>query len=169
MTNIPQKEMNYYELFEITPNFDIDLSALRKKYFLLSKLHHPDNFSTGLAIEQEAALQITEQINEAYKTLLTPALNMDYYLSMNGYIDHGEKYNLSPDFLMEMMDENELFLDLKNKGNSLQLEIEKLRFKKMHEDLHRKIISLASEKVDKTALKDLYYRAKYVKRLLSQF
>lgn len=56
--------MTYFELFDLNPSFDIDLSQLKATYRQLQQQHHPD-----LANDQQSALSKSSQINQAYQTL----------------------------------------------------------------------------------------------------
>mgnify|MGYP002778341881 CR=1 FL=1 len=99
--------MNYFQLFGIEPTFFPDGAALRKKFLELSRAHHPDYFVHADADAQQDALQKISDINKAYKTLNNPEAVAAYVLELRGLLTQDEKYQLPPDFLMEMMDLNE--------------------------------------------------------------
>ena len=68
---------NYFEIFALTPHFEIDLDDLEKKYLEFQREFHPDNASSA-DIEQSIA------INEAYKILKSPLSRASYILQLNG-------------------------------------------------------------------------------------
>jgi len=104
--------MNYFELYGIAPSFNIDAAAVRKKFYELSRAYHPDFNGGGTATEQQEVLEKSAMINEAYKTLLNKDLLIKYILTSKGLLQEEEKYNLPPDFLMEVMDLNEQVMEL---------------------------------------------------------
>src|SRR3712207_6046880 len=105
-------KMNYFSLFELPVQLDVDKKVLRAKYLELSRRFHPDYFANSNAAEQDEALQATAQLNKAFKTLSSREETIRYVLNEKGLIEQDEKYKLSPDFLMEMLEINEAVADL---------------------------------------------------------
>lgn len=165
--------MNYFELYGITPGFTIDAAALKKKFYELSRQYHPDFNGGGTASEQEEALEISATINEAYKTLQNPDLLIKYVLGLKGMIQEEEKYNLPPDFLMEVMDLNEQVMEL-DKTDTAAVNIIKTAAKNLQDEIHEAIAPhLANYSHDTVTekellqIKDYYYKKKYLDRILS--
>ena len=100
-------------MYEIPANLHIDSSALRKRYFALSRKYHPDQFMQASEEIQEEMLLISSEVNKAYNTLKELPLRMHYLLTLKGIIGQ-EKEQLDPMFLMEMMDINETLFDLES-------------------------------------------------------
>ena len=92
--------MNYFELFGIEPSFTIDTATIKKKFYELSRANHPDFFGGGTTEEQNAALEHSATINEAYKTLQNKDQLIKYILGLKGLIQEEEKYQLPPDFFI---------------------------------------------------------------------
>ena len=103
--------VNYFELYGIPVSFSPDAAAVKAKYYELSRKYHPDRFTLAGEAEKEEVLQVSSANNRAYKTLQDPYATMAYVLRLNGLLEDEEKYSLPPDFLMEMMDLNELVSD----------------------------------------------------------
>lgn len=103
---------DFFHHFGLQPGFLIDESELRKEYLRLQKLWHPDFFASD-PVEMEKALQFTALNNEAYKTLSTLNNRILYILQTHGMWKEGEKTNLPQDFLMEMLDLNDLIEEAK--------------------------------------------------------
>ncbi len=99
--------VNYFELYEIPVSFHPDADKVKAKFYELSRTYHPDRYTLASAEEQAHALQLSSHNNEAYKTLKSEYATMAYILKLNGVLEDEEKYNLPPDFLMEMMELNE--------------------------------------------------------------
>ena len=76
--------MTYFELFGLPPHLHLDLAALEKAFYAQSRKLHPDRFAAKPAIEQQAALAASSQLNDAYRTLRDPILRTEYLLSLQG-------------------------------------------------------------------------------------
>ena len=105
--------MNYFELFEIPVQLKVDKQTVYKKYIELSKQNHPDYFATKNEAEQSRALEISASLNKAWKIFQHPDETIKYVLQLKGLLEEEEKYQLPPDFLMEMMEVNEQLIDAK--------------------------------------------------------
>ncbi|WP_301924321.1 Fe-S protein assembly co-chaperone HscB [Ferruginibacter sp.] len=99
--------MNYFELFDLPVSLTIDKSGLAKKYFELQKKYHPDFYTQADEAEQEDALEKSSDINKALKIFQHKDSTIKYVLQLKGLLEEEEKYQLPPDFLMEVMELNE--------------------------------------------------------------
>ena len=75
---------DYFALFSLPQHLHIDLAALEKNFYAQSRKLHPDRFAAKPAIEQQAALAASSQLNDAYRTLRDPILRTEYLLSLQG-------------------------------------------------------------------------------------
>lgn len=104
--------MNFFDFFEIPMSFNINATALKKKYYINSKKYHPDFYATESEEKQQEILELSTLNNEAYKTLSNEDARIKYILTEQGiYRKEGEK-KIPQDFLMEMMDINESIMEL---------------------------------------------------------
>ena len=103
--------MNYFELFGLPIGFQVDAAKLRQAYMEIQRTSHPDKFTQSSTDEQEFALEKSAIANKAFTLLNNKELILPYVLDVMGYMETDEKYVLSPDFLMEMMDLNEAWMD----------------------------------------------------------
>src|SRR5438046_9218477 len=104
--------MNYFELFEMPVSLQVDKKYLQDKYFELQKKYQPDFFSNESEEEQADVLEESSMINKAYKTFQNEDETIKYVLQLKGLLEEEEKYQLPPDFLMEMMELNEALTEV---------------------------------------------------------
>jgi molecular chaperone HscB len=74
----------YFEIFFLPQHLVIDLPALEKSFYALSRRLHPDRFATKSADEQDAALAESSRLNDAYRTLKDPIARTEYLLKLEG-------------------------------------------------------------------------------------
>lgn len=159
--------MNYFELFgfEVAPV--IDKKLLAEKYFVLQKQNHPDFFTQASETEKEEALEQSAAINKAFATFQNEDKTIEYFLQLKGVVETDEKYQLPPDFLMEMMEINET-LDEKD-GVTVTAElaaIEKELYAAIEPVL--KDAALHNDPASLEKLKLYYYKKKYIQRILAR-
>jgi molecular chaperone HscB len=76
--------MNYFEFFSLPRHLHIEVSALEKQFYVLSRKLHPDRFAGKSIAEQEAALAQSSLLNDAYRTLKDPIARTQYLLTLEG-------------------------------------------------------------------------------------
>lgn len=165
--------VNYFELYDIPVSFTPDQEVVKRKYYELSRKYHPDRFTLAEGSEQAEALQMSSLNNDAFKTLKDPYKTIAYILKLNDMLEEEEKYNLPPDFLMEMMDLNEAISeyemnpgdDTAQKEATAMMESE---FDGWDEEMQPLIEKFSNGDTSKELLadiKDYYYRKKYLLRI----
>lgn len=159
--------MNYYELFNLPVSPVVDQLQLSKIYFTLQRQSHPDFFTKELEDDQELALDKSAHINKAYKIFKNPDACLGYFLQVKGIIEPGEKYELPPDFLMEMMDLNENLTDNPEAGIKDAESFEKELILEQ-ENYVSALHTDAGNHQTLLAMKSLYYRKKYLNRILER-
>jgi molecular chaperone HscB len=75
---------SYFTLFQLPQHLNLDVAALEKQFYALSRRLHPDRFAAKPASEQEAALSASSHLNDAYRTLRDPISRTQYLLKMEG-------------------------------------------------------------------------------------
>ncbi len=110
--------LNYYELFGLEPNFNVDEKQLSDVFQRLQKSMHPDRFAHASSQEQLLAVQKSSMINDAYQTLKTPLKRAQYMLELRG-VDMPDEQSTVKDtmFLMRQMELRELLDDVKHAAN----------------------------------------------------
>ena len=160
--------MNYFELFGLPVSLHPDRSLIAKKYFELQKQYHPDFYTNADEEEQREVLEISSMINKGLKVLQQPQETIKYVLHLKGLLEEEEKYQLPPDFLMEMMELNEKLhetdrADFKTEVNELEdaLYNEVKDIIEIYDDS-----SITTE--DLLKVKEYYFKKKYLHRILDR-
>jgi molecular chaperone HscB len=78
------ESMDYFEFFGLPRKLTLDVVALEKQFYAMSRKLHPDRFAGKPAEEQEAALAQSSLLNDAYRTLKDPILRTQYLLKLEG-------------------------------------------------------------------------------------
>ncbi len=77
--------MNFFELFDLAPSFDLDLSQLTTRYRALQRQYHPDQLQQTQSNSDQAVLaqlQQSAKVNTAYDTLRIAAKRAVYLLEL---------------------------------------------------------------------------------------
>lgn len=165
---------DYFEFYGLPVSFNPDAAALKQQFYKFSKQYHPDFYISESEEKQAEVLELSTLNNKAYQVLSDPQKRLPYILELRGQIVEGESYVLPQSFLMEMMEVNEALMDL-------QLDPDPVRLAKLNKEIAlleqgiTEEISSATAFFDTqdperqqqslTAIKDLYYRSKYLMRI----
>ena len=163
--------MNYFELYNIPISLHPDAKVVKEKFYALSRKYHPDFNSQGSEEEQANALEKSAMVNMAYKVFQHPDETIKYVLQLKGLLEEEEKYQLSPDFLMEVLDLNEQALDVSEQADIDRLTNTIANFQKeIYEPVEAVITNykegITTEK-ELLQVKEYYYRKKYLDRILA--
>ncbi|MDB5280708.1 MAG: chaperone protein HscB [Ferruginibacter sp.] len=156
--------MNYFDLFELPVSLQVDDSHLAKKYFELQKKYHPDYFTHSTDEEQEDALEKSSAVNKALKILKDKESTIKYVLQLKGLLEEEEKYQLPPDFLMEVMELNE---ELSDDSAAAVHDFEREIYsgvKAIIENYNDATVTTA----DLLKVKEYYFKKKYLQRILDR-
>lgn len=97
--------MNYFQLFDLPEQFELDLTELGSRYLALQKRFHPDNFAAGSERDRLLSVQQTANINDAYHSLKQPLLRAEHILALRGLkISNEQRSFTEPAFLMQQME-----------------------------------------------------------------
>ena len=133
---------NYFELFSLPVDFDVNSSDLNANFRQLQKVVHPDKFVKGGDQERLRSVQQAGLINEAYDMLKNPVQRARYMLELNGMsLDKEDNNGLSPGFLMQQIELREQIDEAKNNKDTDTLE----QFSEQINQLLNKRLGLISE------------------------
>lgn len=165
--------MTYFDLFEIPVQLTVDKASLPRKYFELSRKYHPDFFVNGSGEEQVLALEKSALLNKAFKTFQNSDETIKYVLQLKGLLEEEEKYELPPNFLMEVLEINEELMELgENKTLLPNLE---LRITELQTEIYEPVKEIvehykegATTEKELLQVKEYYYKKKYLDRIGKQ-
>ncbi|NRF41908.1 Fe-S protein assembly co-chaperone HscB [Pedobacter foliorum] len=165
---------DYFAFYGLPLSFNPDAALVKQKFYEFSKKYHPDFYINESDEKQAEVLELSTVNNKAYQVLSDPQKRLHYILELKGLLKEGENYVLPQSFLMDMMDINEALMDLQFDPDPVRLAGLKEDVNGVEKGLSEEIISLTTsfdaqdaDEQNKTliAVKDLYYRNKYLLRL----
>ena len=164
--------MNYFELFGLPIGFQVDAAKLRQAYMEIQRTSHPDKFTQSSIDDQDIALEKSAIANKAFTLLNNKEQILPYVLEVMGYMETDEKYALSPDFLMEMMDLNEAWMDADSEAAKSNVTQQVKTIQNAIYTTVKAILEANSIDITKEAMlqvKEYYYKKKYLDRILADF
>jgi molecular chaperone HscB len=111
---------DYFTVFGLPRKLVVDASALQRRFYELSREHHPD-FHQGAAAERQAeALAQSAVINRAYRALRDPLSRVEYLIALEEgrEVREGatEKPKAPRELLLEMLEVQEALEAAKAEG-----------------------------------------------------
>jgi molecular chaperone HscB len=111
---------DYFEVFELPRKLQVDDEALRRRFYELSRRHHPDFHQLAAEAEQATSLARSALINRAYRALRDPIGRVEYLVALEEGRDGQEGAPVKPvaprDLLEEMMEVQEALEGAKDSG-----------------------------------------------------
>lgn len=164
---------NYFELYGIEESFMVDEALVKKRYYELSRQYHPDRYTLANDEDKAEALRMSALNNDAYKALTNKDKRTSYILKQNNLLEEEEKYQLPPDFLMDMMDLNETVSEWEMEPDNMALAEQATKAYQIEvtevDEALMPLYDQYEERKGDTALleqiKDLYFRKKYLLRI----
>lgn len=176
-TTAPALPGDYFAVFGLDRRLKIDEAELQRKFYELSRQHHPDHFGDAPAAEQEYALEMTALLNDAYRVLRDPVKRAEYLLKREGF-DIGEQRssNVPPELLEEVFELNMMLEELRDGDESTrpQLEAEEKRFVHMLERVDCDLVhefSVYDAEPDAsvlTMIRSILNRRRYIQNLVRE-
>ena len=112
-------------------------------------------------------MQQSAAINKAFTTFQNEEKTIEYFLLEKGFIEKDEKYQLPPEFLMEMMELNEHLPDKDGVTVAAELaELERSLYNEIKPIVEAPVFQENPEAMKK--LKAFYYKKKYLNRILER-
>ena len=111
-------QQDFFSLFDLPANFQIDSTLLEQSYRALQSQVHPDKFAHLSEADRRLSMQWATRVNEAYQTLRNPLGRARYLLSQKGVDTQEESNTAMPlDFLIQQMEWRESLACVKQAKN----------------------------------------------------
>ncbi|KAF8445939.1 hypothetical protein L210DRAFT_3758111 [Boletus edulis BED1] len=105
-----EESVTHHELLGLPygPNpFVVDRGELKRRFLEAQRLCHPDGWATRSGRDKDAAAAVSNAVNRAYQTLLSPMERIGYVLGRNGKeVGEGEQVE-DMGLIMEVMEARE--------------------------------------------------------------
>ena len=112
--------MDHFEVFGLPRRLAIDTAELQRKFYELSRRHHPDFHQTAPPEERARELEASARLNAAYRALRDPILRVEYLVRLEEGRDTKEgatvKPKAPPELLEEMFEIQEALAEAKAGG-----------------------------------------------------
>lgn len=82
---VPAATKDYFVVFGLPRKLSIDVAALEKQFYKLSRKLHPDLNAQASAEAQAEILAQSSQLNDAYRVLKNPVTRVEYLLEITGF------------------------------------------------------------------------------------
>ncbi|PYV95481.1 MAG: Fe-S protein assembly co-chaperone HscB, partial [Acidobacteria bacterium] len=80
----PPQSVDYFTFFGLPRKLNVDVPALQREFYELSRKLHPDLYGRTSKQEQEWSLEQSSLLNDAYRTLKDPIKRTEYLLRLEG-------------------------------------------------------------------------------------
>jgi molecular chaperone HscB len=165
--------MNYFEFYELPISFQLDEVALKKTFYANSKRYHPDFFTLEDEARQNEILELSTLNTQAYKTLSDFDRRMKYVLELKDVFAEEGQNKLPQDFLMDMMDINEVIMELEFDYDEAALKNVMLDVQVIENQIFEDVESIIEDyedgltsKQDLEKVKNFYLKKRYLLRIL---
>lgn len=167
--------MNYFELYGLPVLMKIDSAEIKKKFYELSRQYHPDFHAHSDEGQQAHILEKSADVNKAYKVFQNPDDTIKYVLQIKNLVYDEEKYELDPDFLMEVMDINEELMELESGADKEALDTCVEKTKNLLIEIYQDVAPIVENyqegvttEKELLQVKGYYYKKKYLQRILDK-
>ena len=132
----PPIPVDYFRFFALPRKLNLNVVALEKEFYELSRKLHPDLSARADRREQEWSLEQSSLLNDAYRTLKDPIRRTEYLLQLEGVeLEEQSKSATEKARATGQIKKQVVPPDLLEEVFDLNLQLEELRLqKKAHED-----------------------------------
>ncbi len=111
---------DYFGVFGLPRKLQVDGDALQRRFYELSRAHHPDFHHGADAARQAEALESSALVNRAYRALREPLARVEYLIALEEGRETKEGDTAKPkapmDLLEEMLEVQEALQEAKTSG-----------------------------------------------------
>jgi molecular chaperone HscB len=112
--------VDHFEVFGLPRRLAIDAGALQRRFYELSRQHHPDFHQGASAQDQAQALETSARVNTAYRALRDPIARIEYLVRLEEGRETNEgatvRPKAPPELLAEMFEIQEALEEAKAGG-----------------------------------------------------
>ncbi|GFM56092.1 co-chaperone protein HscB [Pseudomonas cichorii] len=155
----------HFALFDLKPEFRLDLDQLATRYRELARSVHPDRFADADEREQRLALEHSARLNEAYQTLKSAPKRARYLLVMKGDEVPLEVTVHDPDFLLQQMQWREELEDLQGEADLAGVAVFKRRLKSAQDELNESFAACWDDAAQREHAERLMRRMQFLDKL----
>jgi molecular chaperone HscB len=145
----PPVPVDYFTFFGLPRKLDLDVKALEKSFYELSRKLHPDLNARAGSREQEWSMEQSSLLNDAYRTLKDPIKRTQYLLHLEG-VELEEQSKSATEQARATGETKKQIVppDLLEEVFELNMQLEELRMnKRMGEDDPSLIAEIGKQKV----------------------
>jgi molecular chaperone HscB len=96
---------DYFAVFRLPRKLGVDLEALQRRFYELSREHHPDFHQAAAEAAQAAALESSALVNRAYRALRDPVARVEYLIALEEGRETKEGGAAKPKAPMDLLEE----------------------------------------------------------------
>ena len=135
---------NFFSLFGLEVDFEIDERELKQRYRSLQRMAHPDRHALAEKLSSDWAARWSARINDGYRTLADPFERARYLLELQGINSSGEQaFSSDMNFLATQMEWRER-IDGVTEGDRSQINQLKQKISEEIESLRMQFLQQAS-------------------------
>jgi molecular chaperone HscB len=156
----PPAPVDYFTFFSLPRKLNLDVAALDKDFYELSRKLHPDLNARAGSQEQEWSLQQSSLLNDAHRTLKDPIKRTEYLLKLEGVeLEEQSKAATEQARSTGQVKKQIVPPDLLEEVFELNMQLEELRgLKKMGEDDPALIEEIGRQKLELEEKQDALLR-----------
>jgi molecular chaperone HscB len=113
------EQVNFFELLGLEPRFGMDVGDLRRRLLRITRDIHPDFFGTAAPELRALAEQNSARVNKAFEVLADDVERADWIVTHLGGPDEQAERAMPREFLMEVLDWNEVLEEARARTDAL--------------------------------------------------
>ncbi|MGH9509143.1 MAG: Fe-S protein assembly co-chaperone HscB [Terriglobales bacterium] len=127
----PATAVDHFSFFGLPRKLNVDVAALERDFYRLSRKLHPDVYARAGEREQQWSLEKSSQLNDAYRTLKDPIARTSYLLGLEG-VQLEEQSKAATDRARQTGEEKEQVVppDMLEEAFELNMQLDELRMEK---------------------------------------
>lgn len=162
-------QFNYFELFDLSMDYELATDKLTKNYLELQKQIHPDHVASFEDVTfQKRVTQCSAKINDAYQTLLSPLQRAKYMLQLcfKEYSPINRTTIRDSEFLMKQLAFREKLSGIVNQDNPLEA-IAKLtqELQKEEHALEQQFLEMTHTQIDLNHASELVSKMQFFSKI----